>query len=177
MCDIFFRPSGAWGDFTRIPHPRPGTCEKIKCANHRDTESRRKALFFQSLCLSVSVVLNLSADFFTRSCAMGYDLSPASRAAKRGRYRSASGGRCWLIDISLESSFQMCAYSSAARRTRSRHRRDMAIIYPLSSRRAMPSEKPQTLKSRPATHKVNPYAIIGARRQVSAFKKYRRSRL
>ena len=22
MWDMFFRPSGAWGDFTRIPHPR-----------------------------------------------------------------------------------------------------------------------------------------------------------
>ena len=44
----------------------------------------------------------------------------------------------------------MCVFSSAPRRTRSRRRQDTAIIYPLSSRRAVLSEKLLTLKSRSA---------------------------
>jgi hypothetical protein len=42
----------------------------------------------------------------------------------------------------------MCVFSSAAGRARSRLRQDMAIICPLSSRRAMLSEKPQNFESR-----------------------------
>ena len=58
----------------------------------------------------------------------------------------------WTVVFRPCASFgsQMCVFSSAARRTRSRRRQEMAIIYPLSSRRAMLSEKPQTLKSRSA---------------------------
>jgi hypothetical protein len=85
-----------------------------------------------------------------------------------------------LFKVCGSSSPQMCVFSSAARGTRSRRRRDMAIIYPLSSGPAMLSEKPQTLKSRSVllahcsrSTCVSPYskACVGARLPSPAVRK------
>jgi hypothetical protein len=50
------------------------------------------------------------------TCAMGYDLSPSSRAAKPGRYCSASGERCRLITAGAKRNSAVSVHSGSTQR-------------------------------------------------------------